>query len=80
MTDASGAVVGGAKVTLTNEGTNAKLTTTAGPDGTYKFTPVRIGTYTDSVLSRVPDDHPAQYHGQCGLRTWWSTSRSSLAR
>ncbi len=43
--DPSGAVIGGAKVTLTNEGTAATLSTTTGPDGTYKFAPVRIGSY-----------------------------------
>src|SRR5579872_551889 len=44
-TDASGAVVSGAKVTLTNEGTGAVLSTTTGTDGNYTFSPVRIGTY-----------------------------------
>jgi len=46
ITDASGAVVSGASVKLTNEGTNAELTTTAGTDGDYKFSPVRIGNYS----------------------------------
>jgi len=46
ITDASGAVIGGATVTLTNEGTSATLSTTAETDGSYKFTPVRIGTYS----------------------------------
>jgi len=45
VTDPSGAVIGGATVTLTNEGTNAALSTTVGSDGGYKFTPVRIGSY-----------------------------------
>jgi Carboxypeptidase regulatory-like domain/TonB dependent receptor/TonB-dependent Receptor Plug Domain len=45
VTDASGAAVNSAKVTLTNEGTNAELTTVTGSDGGYKFTPVRIGSY-----------------------------------
>ena len=45
VSDASGASVHGATVTLTNEGTNASLATTTGSDGTYKFTPVRIGGY-----------------------------------
>ena len=49
VTDASGAVVKGASVTLTNEGTAAKLATTTGADGGYKFTPVRIGVYTVGV-------------------------------
>ena len=43
--DPSGAVIGGAKVTLTNAGTGAALTTTTDSDGTYKFSPVRIGAY-----------------------------------
>jgi hypothetical protein len=43
VTDASGAEIRGATVTLTNEGTNAALSTTTGSDGGYKFTPVKIG-------------------------------------
>jgi len=46
VTDASGAEVRGATVTLTNEGTSATLSTTTGSDGGYKFTPVSIGKYT----------------------------------
>jgi hypothetical protein len=49
ITDSSSAVVGGAKVTLTNEGTSATLSTTADSGGGYTFTPVRIGTYSISV-------------------------------
>ena len=45
VSDASGGSVRGATVTLTNEGTNASLSTTTGSDGTYKFAPVKIGTY-----------------------------------
>ena len=45
VTDSSGARINGATVTLTNEGTNAALSTTTGDDGGYKFTPVRIGKY-----------------------------------
>src|SRR5213080_477123 len=44
--DQSGAVVPGAKVTLTNEGTSFSVSTTTGADGGYTFTPVKIGTYT----------------------------------
>src|SRR3989442_8410025 len=46
VTDASGAVIHGANVTLKNEGTNATLSTSTGSDGTYKFSPVRIGSYS----------------------------------
>ncbi|MGA2427239.1 MAG: TonB-dependent receptor [Candidatus Acidiferrum sp.] len=49
VTDASGAEIRGATVTLTNEGTNATLTSTTGTGGEYKFSPVNIGTYTVSV-------------------------------
>src|SRR5271154_6360586 len=49
VTDASGAEIRGATVTLTNEGTNATLSTATGSDGGYKFTPVSIGQYTVSV-------------------------------
>ncbi len=45
VTDSSGAVVPSAKVTLTNEGTGASLTVNTGNDGTYTFSPVRIGSY-----------------------------------
>src|SRR5690349_9825169 len=52
VTDPSGAVVSGAKVTLTNLGTNASLTTTTQADGSYKFTPVRIGNYKLDVTAQ----------------------------
>src|SRR5208282_5851349 len=44
--DASGAVIPNAKVTLTNQGTSLVQATTTREDGTYIFTPLRIGTYT----------------------------------
>ena len=44
--DQSGAVVPGAKVTLTNEGTSFSISKDTGTDGTYVFTPIKIGTYT----------------------------------
>jgi hypothetical protein len=43
--DPSGAVVSPAKVTLINEGTSTRLSTTTGADGIYVFSPVRIGSY-----------------------------------
>lgn len=52
VADASGAVISGAKVTLTNEGTGASLTTTTGSDGIYKFSPVRIGSYKLQTTSQ----------------------------
>jgi hypothetical protein len=51
VTDPSGAVVSGAKVTLTNEGTASSLTTATGSDGGYRFSPVRIGSYKLEVVS-----------------------------
>jgi len=47
--DQTGAVMPGAKVSLTNEGTNLTITTSAGPDGTYTFAPVKIGVYAVSA-------------------------------
>jgi hypothetical protein len=44
--DASGAVVEGATVTLTNEGTNISLTTETTSTGTYVFDSVQVGSYT----------------------------------
>ncbi len=49
VTDASGAAIRGANVTLTNEGTNATVSTVTGADGGFKFTPVTIGLYTLST-------------------------------
>ncbi|HEV2247500.1 MAG TPA: TonB-dependent receptor [Terriglobia bacterium] len=47
--DSSGAVVPGAKVTLTNEGTGFTLTTITGSSGQYVFPALNIGSYTASV-------------------------------
>ena len=52
VTDSSGAVVPGAKITLTNEGTAASLATTTGSDGSYRFSPVRIGNYKIEVAAQ----------------------------
>ena len=49
VTDTSGAPINGAKVTLTNEGTSASLSTLTGGDGVYKFTPLKIGSYKVGV-------------------------------
>lgn len=43
--DASGAVIPGAKVDLVSVQTGLTLTATAGSDGAYVFTPVKIGAY-----------------------------------
>jgi hypothetical protein len=45
VTDSSGAVISNAKVTLINMGTNSALSTGSGADGSYRFSPVRIGEY-----------------------------------
>jgi Carboxypeptidase regulatory-like domain/TonB dependent receptor len=44
--DASGAVVPGAVVTLTNDDTGLVQTTTTGSSGEYIFTPIKIGRYS----------------------------------
>src|SRR3974377_606219 len=43
--DQSGAVIAGAKVTLTSEGTGISLSTTTSPEGGHKFSPVKTGSY-----------------------------------
>src|SRR2546422_4979289 len=43
--DATGAVVPGAKVTVTHEGQAFSLSAVTRPDGSYIFTPIRTGTY-----------------------------------
>ncbi len=44
--DQAGAIVPGVKVILTNEGTGVSIETLARADGSYIFTPVRVGAYT----------------------------------
>ena len=49
VTDSSGAVVANAKVSLTNKDTGLVVSTVAAGDGTYTFSPVKIGQYTVAV-------------------------------
>ena len=49
VTDQSGAVVPGAKVTLTNEATAFITGTVTASGGTFSFTPIKIGTYSVTV-------------------------------
>ena len=79
VTDASSAIIRDASVTLTNEGTNANLTSVVGPDGTYKFTPVRIGRYKLSVSSQGFRQPPSTMSSSTWGRTWWLISRSNPA-
>ncbi|MGH9343857.1 MAG: carboxypeptidase regulatory-like domain-containing protein, partial [Terriglobia bacterium] len=44
--DQAGAVIPGAQVTLTNEATNYTISTKTESDGSYIFTPVKVGVYT----------------------------------
>src|SRR5215475_8346622 len=46
VTDSTGAAVAGATVTLTNEGTNASVTTQTSNSGAYTFDLIQPGTYT----------------------------------
>ena len=52
VTDATGAVVRGAKVTLTDVGTNVAVTTTSSNDGAYTFASLRASRY--SLLAESP--------------------------
>jgi hypothetical protein len=49
VSDASGAVIAGAKVTLLNVDTNISQETRTDSSGEYIFTPVRIGNYTVKI-------------------------------
>lgn len=49
VTDPQGAVVSGATVTLTNEGTNVSFTAQTSSSGTYVFESVQVGIYTVTV-------------------------------
>src|SRR5260370_33132074 len=49
VTDATGGVIPGAKVTIRNEGTSLTQSTTTSGSGSYVFTPLRIGTYSVEV-------------------------------
>ncbi|PYX82198.1 MAG: hypothetical protein DMG70_15900 [Acidobacteria bacterium] len=49
VTDNTGAVVPGSKVTVTNRATNLTLTATTAPDGTYVFSPIKISSYDIAV-------------------------------
>jgi hypothetical protein len=49
VTDSSGAVIGGAKVTLTNDQTGVTFVTTTSTTGDYQFEAIQIGFYTVTV-------------------------------
>ncbi|MGD9564261.1 MAG: TonB-dependent receptor [Pyrinomonadaceae bacterium] len=49
VTDSSGASIGGATVTLTNEGTRSSLTTVSTTEGRYVFDLIQPGTYSVAV-------------------------------
>jgi hypothetical protein len=51
VTDPSGAVIVGAKITATNTGTGATTTTDSSSAGTYHFPSIPLGTYTLSVTA-----------------------------
>jgi len=52
VTDATGAVLAGATITITNTGTNVSQTTQTGSTGDYAFTLLQVGTYTVRVESK----------------------------
>ncbi len=61
VSDNSGAVIPGAKVTLTDEGTNIPANNTSNGSGIYLFTGIRPGTYTIRV--EAPNLAPQERKG-----------------
>src|ERR1700674_3104672 len=53
VSDPTGAVIPGAKVTLTDEGTNIPANSVTNGSGIYQFTGVRPGAYTIRVESQA---------------------------
>jgi len=51
VTDPSGSVLPGIKVTATNESTGVKFDTVTGADGGYFFPQLPVGSYTVSVAA-----------------------------
>ena len=49
VTDPSGAVIGGASITVTNMGTNISVKTTSDASGEYVVTPLEVGKYSVAV-------------------------------
>ena len=49
VTDKTGAVIAGANVTATSEGTNQSFKTTSSATGVYVFDSLQIGKYTIAV-------------------------------
>src|SRR5215831_262797 len=49
VTDTTGAVIGGAKVTVRNTGTGQERSTTTSADGSYSVPELPIGTYTVTI-------------------------------
>lgn len=52
VTDSSGAVLPGAAITATNEGTNVSYTATSSGTGVYVFDSLQVGSYTITVESK----------------------------
>src|SRR5207244_12260197 len=57
VTDASGAVVSGAKVAVRNVNTGQERTTETSGDGSYSVPELPIGTYTDRKSTRLNSSH-----------------------
>ena len=51
ITDTTGRAIPGASITVVNNDTNLAFTRLSGSDGTYTFSPIKIGVYTLTVSS-----------------------------
>jgi hypothetical protein len=76
VTDASGAVVQGAKVTVKNNGTNLQLEKVTKSDGSFEFVDLPLGTYT---VTFTRDGFKTEVHSQILVRgSLTSTVNGSL--
>src|ERR1700721_1274847 len=71
VTDASGAAVLGAKVTVKNNGTNLQLEKVTKNDGSFEFVDLPLGTYTVAIAR---DGFKTEVHSQILVRGHLATT------
>ena len=85
VTDPSGAAIGGAKVTVTNLGTNLSVTTTTNQSGDYAVKELPVGAYKIAVEAKGFNAHDGagfyytQHEGDVD-NLWYQSMSGSPAR